>query len=47
MQRSEVWRVDFDPSVGGEIQKQRPAVILRRFEEASQPRSDGSALNKR
>jgi mRNA interferase MazF len=28
MQRGEVWWVDFDPSVGGEIQKQRPAVIL-------------------
>src|SRR4051794_27456744 len=28
MQRGEVWWVDFDPLVGGEIQKQRPAVIL-------------------
>jgi mRNA interferase MazF len=28
MQRGEVWWVNFDPSVGGEIQKQRPAVIL-------------------
>ncbi len=28
MQRGEVWWVDFDPSLGGEIQKQRPAVIL-------------------
>ena len=26
--RGEVWWVDFDPSVGGEIQKTRPAVIL-------------------
>jgi mRNA interferase MazF len=28
MKRGEVWWVDFDPSVGGEIRKQRPAVIL-------------------
>jgi mRNA interferase MazF len=28
MQRGEVWWVNFEPSVGGEIQKQRPAVIL-------------------
>lgn len=28
MQRGEVWRVNFEPSVGGETQKQRPAVIV-------------------
>ncbi|HEY3232616.1 MAG TPA: type II toxin-antitoxin system PemK/MazF family toxin [Roseiflexaceae bacterium] len=28
MQRGEVWWVNFDPSIGGEIRKQRPAVIL-------------------
>lgn len=28
MKRGEVWWVNFDPSVGGEIRKQRPAVIL-------------------
>lgn len=28
MKRGEVWWVRFGPSVGGEIQKQRPAVIL-------------------
>jgi len=28
MQRGEGWWVNFDPSVGGEIQKQRPAIIL-------------------
>ena len=28
MQRGEVWWVDFDPAVGGEIQKTRPAVIV-------------------
>lgn len=28
MKRGEVWWVSFDPSVGGEMQKQRPAVIL-------------------
>ncbi len=28
MLRGEVWWVDFDPSVGGEIQKVRPAVIV-------------------
>lgn len=28
MRRGEVWWVTFDPSVGGEIRKQRPAVIV-------------------
>jgi mRNA interferase MazF len=28
MKRGEVWWVNFQPSVGGEIQKQRPAVIV-------------------
>lgn len=28
MRRGEIWWVDFDPSVGGEIQKMRPAVIV-------------------
>lgn len=28
MQRSEVWWVDFDPAIGGEMQKTRPAVIV-------------------
>lgn len=28
MKRGEVWWVNFDPSVGGEIRKRRPAVIL-------------------
>jgi mRNA interferase MazF len=28
MLRGEVWWVNFDPAVGGEIQKQRPAVIV-------------------
>jgi mRNA interferase MazF len=28
MRRGEVWWVDFDPSVGGEIRKMRPAVIV-------------------
>ena len=28
MKRGEVWWVNFDPSVGGEIQKKRPALIL-------------------
>jgi mRNA interferase MazF len=28
MKRSEVWWVNFDPSVGGEIRKSRPAVIV-------------------
>ena len=28
MRRGEVWWVNFDPSVGGEIRKQRPAVIV-------------------
>jgi mRNA interferase MazF len=28
MWRSEVWWVDFDPSVGGETRKVRPAVIV-------------------
>ena len=28
MKRSEVWWINFDPSVGGEIKKKRPAVIV-------------------
>jgi mRNA interferase MazF len=28
MRRGEVWWVNFDPSVGGEIRKTRPAVII-------------------
>ncbi len=28
MKRGEVWWVDFDPSIGGEIQKKRPAIIV-------------------
>jgi len=28
MKRGEVWWINFDPSVGGEIRKTRPAVIL-------------------
>jgi mRNA interferase MazF len=28
MKRGEVWWINFDPSVGGETRKQRPAVIV-------------------
>src|SRR5439155_26309570 len=28
MQRGEVWWVNFEPSVGGEIRKKRPGVII-------------------
>ena len=28
MRRGEVWWVDFDPSIGGEIRKKRPAIIV-------------------
>lgn len=28
MKRGEVWWINFDPSMGGEIRKQRPAVIV-------------------
>lgn len=28
MKRGEVWWINFDPSVGGEIQKIRPAIIV-------------------
>jgi mRNA interferase MazF len=28
MKRGEVWWVNFDPSVAGEVRKQRPAVIV-------------------
>lgn len=28
MKRGEVWWINFDPSVGGEIRKQRPAAIV-------------------
>ena len=28
MKRGEVWWVDFDPAIGGEVRKTRPAVIV-------------------
>ena len=28
MKRGEVWWISFDPSVGGEIKKKRPAIIV-------------------
>jgi mRNA interferase MazF len=28
MKRGEIWWVNFDPSIGGEIKKKRPAVII-------------------
>ncbi len=28
MKRTEVWWVNFDPSIGGEVKKTRPAVIV-------------------
>ena len=28
LKRGDVWWINFDPSVGGEIRKQRPAVIV-------------------
>ena len=28
MKRREIWWVNFDPSIGGEIKKKRPAVIV-------------------
>ena len=28
MRRAEIWWVNFDPSIGGEIQKKRPVVIV-------------------
>ncbi|MDP2931449.1 MAG: type II toxin-antitoxin system PemK/MazF family toxin [Chloroflexota bacterium] len=28
MKRGEVWWVNFDPSIGGEIQKRRPVVVI-------------------
>ena len=28
MKRGEVWRVNFEPAVGGEVRKKRPAVIV-------------------
>jgi mRNA interferase MazF len=28
MKRAEVWWVNFEPSIGGEIKKRRPAVII-------------------
>ena len=35
MKRREVWWVNFDPSIGGEIRKKRPAVVVSN--DASQP----------
>ena len=28
MMRGEVWWINFDPSIGGEIRRQRPAIIV-------------------
>lgn len=28
MKRGEVWWINFEPSIGGEVRKQRPAVIV-------------------
>ncbi|MCB0644681.1 MAG: type II toxin-antitoxin system PemK/MazF family toxin [Phaeodactylibacter sp.] len=28
MKRSEIWLINFDPTVGAEIRKTRPAVIV-------------------
>jgi mRNA interferase MazF len=28
MKRGEIWWVNFDPSIGGEIRKTRPAVLV-------------------
>ncbi len=28
MKRCEIWWVNFDPSIGGEIKKKRPAIII-------------------
>ena len=28
MKRSEIWWINFEPSIGGEIRKKRPAVIV-------------------
>lgn len=28
MNRGEVWWINFDPSIGGEIKKERPAIIV-------------------
>jgi mRNA interferase MazF len=28
MKRGEIWLVDFEPAIGGEVRKQRPAVII-------------------
>ena len=28
MKRAEVWWVNFEPAVGGEVRKERPAVIV-------------------
>ena len=28
MKRGDVWWINFDPSIGGEIRKQRPAIIV-------------------
>ena len=28
MKRGEVWWINFEPSIGGEVQKKRPAVIV-------------------
>ena len=46
--RGEVWLVDFDPAVGAEIQKLRPAVVITMDAEAGdQARRPAGALPDR
>jgi len=50
MKRGEVWWVKFNtPSVGGEIEKQRPAVIISNdaAKQASEPSASRSAYIER
>lgn len=45
MKRGEVWWVDFDPSIGGEIQKKRPAIIAPSESNSDWPCSSANATD--
>ena len=46
MRRGEVWWVDFDPSVGGETRKTRPALIVSKATDTATPREGADRLQE-
>ena len=46
MKQGEIWWVDFEPSVGREYKKKRPAVIITAEKHRTQPRNRAEAEEK-